>query len=208
MLPTDTVYGLMCDADSEEAAARLYGSRAAQAIQPTAVVFPDVDSLFSRLRLLEAEHGPVAARAASRSSDAGAAEPGSQLRVAERRAAGHDRGAGTCASPARRRGREERLGRRRHECQPPRRARSAATRRRPGCDPRRASSAALDGGDAAGCAVDRDRPHRARARDPSPWRGRSRRGDRDDPRCPALRPLRQAWSGRQRPPAEVRCPLQ
>ena len=59
VLPTDTVYGLMCDADSEEAAARLYALKGRDAIQPTAVVFPDVDSLFSRLRLLEVEHGPV-----------------------------------------------------------------------------------------------------------------------------------------------------
>ena len=59
VLPTDTVYGLMCDADSEEAATRLYALKGRQAIQPTAVVFVDVASLLSSLRLLEAEHGHV-----------------------------------------------------------------------------------------------------------------------------------------------------
>ena len=34
VLPTDTVYGLMCEADSEEAAARLYALKGRQAIQP------------------------------------------------------------------------------------------------------------------------------------------------------------------------------
>jgi L-threonylcarbamoyladenylate synthase len=59
VLPTDTVYGLTCDADSEEAAARLYALKGRQAIQPTAVVFADVASLFARLPSLMAEHGTV-----------------------------------------------------------------------------------------------------------------------------------------------------
>jgi L-threonylcarbamoyladenylate synthase len=59
VLPTDTVYGLMCEADSEEAAARLYALKGRKAIQPTAVVFADVASLFFRLRSLETEHGGV-----------------------------------------------------------------------------------------------------------------------------------------------------
>jgi L-threonylcarbamoyladenylate synthase len=49
VLPTDTVYGLACDAASEEAARDLYRLKGRDAIQPTAVIFAGVDALVAGL---------------------------------------------------------------------------------------------------------------------------------------------------------------
>jgi L-threonylcarbamoyladenylate synthase len=53
VLPTDTVYGLVCTAYSEAAATRLYSLKGRQAIQPTAVVFADVQLLLETLPELD-----------------------------------------------------------------------------------------------------------------------------------------------------------
>jgi len=47
VLPTDTVYGLACDAESEEAARDLYRLKGRDAIQPTAVIFAGLDALLA-----------------------------------------------------------------------------------------------------------------------------------------------------------------
>ncbi len=43
MLPTDTVYGLVCTAFEREPAVDLYRLKGRDAIQPTAVLFASVD---------------------------------------------------------------------------------------------------------------------------------------------------------------------
>jgi L-threonylcarbamoyladenylate synthase len=45
VVPTDTVYGLAADAHQEEAVRRLYRLKGREALQPTALVAPDVDAL-------------------------------------------------------------------------------------------------------------------------------------------------------------------
>jgi L-threonylcarbamoyladenylate synthase len=47
VLPTDTVYGLVCSAESEQAALDLYRLKGRPAIQPTAVVFASVELLLA-----------------------------------------------------------------------------------------------------------------------------------------------------------------
>jgi L-threonylcarbamoyladenylate synthase len=47
VLPTDTVYGLACIAESKRAALDLYRLKGRPAIQPTAVVFASVERLFA-----------------------------------------------------------------------------------------------------------------------------------------------------------------
>lgn len=49
LLPTDTVYGLACAAESEQAARALYALKGRDAVQPTAVVFASVDVLLERV---------------------------------------------------------------------------------------------------------------------------------------------------------------
>ena len=49
VLPTDTVYGLAADGESEPAARALYAAKGRQAIQPTAVLFASVDVLVERV---------------------------------------------------------------------------------------------------------------------------------------------------------------
>jgi len=49
VLPTDTVYGLVCNADSEQAALDLYRLKGRSAIQPTAVIFASVERLLTLL---------------------------------------------------------------------------------------------------------------------------------------------------------------
>ena len=54
VLPTDTVYGLAADGESEPAARALYAAKGRQAIQPTAVLFASVDVLVERVSELPA----------------------------------------------------------------------------------------------------------------------------------------------------------
>ena len=61
VLPTDTVYGLAADGESEPAARALYAAKGRDAIQPTAVLFASVDVLVARLPEL-----PAAAAEAAR----------------------------------------------------------------------------------------------------------------------------------------------
>ena len=61
VLPTDTVYGLACDAGSERAAEELYRLKGRDAIQPTAVICAGIDELVARVPEL-----PGAATAAAR----------------------------------------------------------------------------------------------------------------------------------------------
>lgn len=49
VLPTDTVYGLAADGESEPAARALYAAKGRDAIQPTAVLFASVDVLVERV---------------------------------------------------------------------------------------------------------------------------------------------------------------
>jgi L-threonylcarbamoyladenylate synthase len=49
VLPTDTVYGLAADAESEPAARALYAAKGRDAVQPTAVLFASVDVLLARV---------------------------------------------------------------------------------------------------------------------------------------------------------------
>jgi L-threonylcarbamoyladenylate synthase len=49
VLPTDTVYGLAADAESEPAALALYAAKGRAAIQPTALVLASVDELVRRV---------------------------------------------------------------------------------------------------------------------------------------------------------------
>ena len=61
VLPTDTVYGLAADGESEPAARALYAAKGRDAIQPTAVLFASVDALVERVPEL-----PAAAAEAAR----------------------------------------------------------------------------------------------------------------------------------------------
>jgi len=54
VLPTDTVYGLAADGESEPAARSLYAAKGRDAIQPTAVLFASVDVLGERVPELPA----------------------------------------------------------------------------------------------------------------------------------------------------------
>jgi L-threonylcarbamoyladenylate synthase len=54
VLPTDTVYGLVCSAEQREPAAALYRLKGRAAIQPTAVVIASVDELHRQLPELDA----------------------------------------------------------------------------------------------------------------------------------------------------------
>ena len=54
VLPTDTVYGLAADGESEPAARSLYAAKGRDAIQPTAVLFASVDVLVERVSELPA----------------------------------------------------------------------------------------------------------------------------------------------------------
>ena len=54
VLPTDTVYGLAADGESETAARALYAAKGREAIQPTAVLFASVDVLLERVPELPA----------------------------------------------------------------------------------------------------------------------------------------------------------
>ena len=54
VLPTDTVYGLAADGESEPAARALYAAKGRDAIQPTAVLFPSADLLVERVPELRA----------------------------------------------------------------------------------------------------------------------------------------------------------
>ena len=54
VLPTDTVYGLAADGESESAARALYAAKGRDAIQPTAVLFASVDVLVERVPELPA----------------------------------------------------------------------------------------------------------------------------------------------------------
>ena len=49
VLPTDTVYGLAADGESEPAARALYAAKGRDAIQPTAVLFASIDVLLERV---------------------------------------------------------------------------------------------------------------------------------------------------------------
>ncbi len=49
LLPTDTVYGLVCIASSRDAALDLYRLKGRTEIQPTAVIAADTDVLFARI---------------------------------------------------------------------------------------------------------------------------------------------------------------
>jgi L-threonylcarbamoyladenylate synthase len=55
VLPTDTVYGLAADGESEPAARALYAAKGRDAIQPTAVLFASVDVLADRVPELRAD---------------------------------------------------------------------------------------------------------------------------------------------------------
>ena len=54
VMPTDTVYGLAADGESESAARALYAAKGRDAIQPTAVLFASVDVLVERVSELPA----------------------------------------------------------------------------------------------------------------------------------------------------------
>jgi L-threonylcarbamoyladenylate synthase len=62
VLPTDTVYGLAADGESETAARALYAAKGRDAIQPTAVLFASLDVLLERVPELPAQ-AVAAARA-------------------------------------------------------------------------------------------------------------------------------------------------
>jgi L-threonylcarbamoyladenylate synthase len=49
VLPTDTVYGLAADAESEPAARALYAAKGREAVQPTAVLFASADVLLEQV---------------------------------------------------------------------------------------------------------------------------------------------------------------
>jgi L-threonylcarbamoyladenylate synthase len=60
VLPTDTVYGLVCSAEREQAALDLYRLKGRPAIQPTAVVFASVEVLLELVPGLRGAHVAVA----------------------------------------------------------------------------------------------------------------------------------------------------
>ena len=49
VLPTDTVYGLAADGESEAAALALYAAKGRDAIQPTALLLSSVEELLQRV---------------------------------------------------------------------------------------------------------------------------------------------------------------
>jgi L-threonylcarbamoyladenylate synthase len=49
VIPTDTVYGLVADGESEAAAQRLYAAKGRQSIQPTAIVLSSLEALLERV---------------------------------------------------------------------------------------------------------------------------------------------------------------
>ena len=49
VIPTDTVYGLVANADDERAARALYAAKGRDARRPTAVLFASVDELLRRV---------------------------------------------------------------------------------------------------------------------------------------------------------------
>lgn len=55
VVPTDTVYGLAADGESEAAARALYAAKGRQAIQPTAVLFASIELLLERMPELPPE---------------------------------------------------------------------------------------------------------------------------------------------------------
>ena len=60
VLPTDTVYGLAADGETEPAARALYAAKGRDAIQPTAVLLASVDVLLERVPELPASAVEVA----------------------------------------------------------------------------------------------------------------------------------------------------
>ena len=62
MLPTDTVYGLVCAAFDRQPSADLYRLKGRDAIQPTAILTADVEVLIERIPELD-EHSTAIARA-------------------------------------------------------------------------------------------------------------------------------------------------
>jgi L-threonylcarbamoyladenylate synthase len=62
VFPTDTVYGLCCDADSEQAARRLYELKGRPAARPAAVMFFALEPALRELpELLDSERGALQA---------------------------------------------------------------------------------------------------------------------------------------------------
>lgn len=61
VIPTDTVYGLVADGESESAARALYAAKGRETIRPTALLFASVDALAGRVPEL-----PATALAAAR----------------------------------------------------------------------------------------------------------------------------------------------
>ncbi len=49
VIPTDTVYGLVADGESEAAARRLYAAKGRRSIQPTAIVLSSLEALLERV---------------------------------------------------------------------------------------------------------------------------------------------------------------
>jgi L-threonylcarbamoyladenylate synthase len=49
VIPTDTVYGLVADGESEAAARRLYAAKGRESIQPTAIVLSSLDAVLDRV---------------------------------------------------------------------------------------------------------------------------------------------------------------
>jgi L-threonylcarbamoyladenylate synthase len=60
LLPTDTVYGLAANPDSEQAVERLYQAKGRDPQQPTALVASDLDVLLERLPELRGRAGTIA----------------------------------------------------------------------------------------------------------------------------------------------------
>ncbi len=60
VVPTDTVYGLAADGESEEAASALYAAKGRDAIQPTAALFASVDVLLERVPGLPSDAARIA----------------------------------------------------------------------------------------------------------------------------------------------------
>jgi L-threonylcarbamoyladenylate synthase len=60
VLPTDTVYGLVCTAFAEQAAADLYRLKGREAIQPTAILAASVDVLLEHVPELDGRPAAIA----------------------------------------------------------------------------------------------------------------------------------------------------
>jgi L-threonylcarbamoyladenylate synthase len=60
VIPTDTVYGLVANADHEDAAEALYAAKGRESWRPTAVLFASVDELLARVPELPARAVAVA----------------------------------------------------------------------------------------------------------------------------------------------------